>query len=1511
MDPLNSPTSPQFLESFHALTNVRLGEGLCLEGGRLVTCEGKTSTAAAQRVERICKTKFHEVDALRQVVLQDGDRTKEKGRRIVALLNDLRVMETAIGVLRGSPGEDVSAVLALAAAQEKIEQAEKQLAPLEAFALDVLADRLPREVRRLLHIERTIPDQIAVERRLLSPSTSIPSASIQSASTNSQQACSEILKFLKPSKDMWLYVDVEGKLFTQQGWGEVWCLHGNLPTTSQVVYNACLHEIAECERHVAESLRIREKLVAAELSLQKIQKLKAAVSQILAKYAVYYSAEVAQKDPFKLEQLGYQTLLDTIDKLNKSLGKLEGLCARKSHMEAATLHQRCAMTVESMSAAAKNTAKDPNDRLQRLREDYIQLESLQNLVRARFEQCCCSVQNFEMTSAYSEFMGAKEILFGSQKVFEILSKDLQVEAQTYYSAVPEICEDFSSPLSGDATAPEASLSEIETYTHLRAVCEYTSELKEKLKTATEIDVLHIIAQIPEKYLNYPEIAAVVKSLELTVRDLQFGNTTLLLAQQRLLQREIDDTLAWIAAGGLSDEQLKRALLRAEALLCETASERRLDPSSYASLENARQYLRRAGYTDLPKVSTERLSIKEITKTEQLAKPYVNQFWKAMDCVMDIAKGLEKTEKERLSTLLKQFQEISDKLENLGAEATLQLIEELQMQMNQASFNLKGVIDLAQGRLFSDLQRQLSIMTEAYNQCTNQRKMLASLGVYENDPRVKFWLEREGYMLKAIGQCNLMFGNASLTTNAFTAAKGHVIDFAAVVVKKMDLHKQICEGSAENIQLIQAELLKEMPVEQLEECKKKFQSCEGGDKNVQLVTAGLLMGPRAEQLGDCIQKLMSCEEISKNMQLIQAELLKGLTAEQLTESEKKLQDEIQKPWIDIVSTAEAKERHKIHPELSWGASHINLALCTPANWTTVRTALIKCSRLGKMHVAVSMNEPLDIELEGGVPAGLRSHPRFEKRPANLMKTTSYLCLGDGRRGIEHVSFRGGQFPTVDAAKKALLRIINEFGLENANHLHINALLTPTALTVIKKDKTLLETHKKNILLALDELIQDSKQGTEEKHRLETLKETLAVSNCGVNEGAVGQSLIPMYLGWHESIGGYCNSASQMLNQAVHEKLLMIEHSLDGIVFSSEELTAQLDLLGPLLQIGQDLEAVFALNHYADATVGQNQFKMPALWKALDALVGVLCYTDCMSGKDRTGKVESVAQEYLDEVDMNTIDHKQDLSEEFNRLSLGFPGAVREAWMSARKIMTSACFKKEELLELQQIMLKHGQVEFKIALAEAIRRKVAAVRDGLGMTTSPAGFMEEKLDVVGGGYFQIGTRGIPVTQPKIKTNGILQQQFPQLAVSSMYMRPDRKAPESERLQFIENRQREAVNRRLSQLSGSLEITRINTGKPGFKVEGGDPLIKHSSGFDLEFVLNKLQSIDPADPNFSNNVITWTGLHELSGGGQQYLGSILKIAQLSMPMDQKLTEWETILQEIAKRKAESFAPKAHIEA
>jgi hypothetical protein len=843
-----------------------------------------------------------------------------------------------------------------------------------------------------------------------------------------------------------------------------------------------------------------------------------------------------------------------------------------------------------------------------------------------------------------------------------------------------------------------------------------------------------------------------------------------------------------------------------------------------------------------------------------------KFFTAFNSALKVGSDLETTEKTKLASLLAKGAEAHHQLDQLGESATPAQLASLRKEMANFSLELKNEIDRLQREDSPKLEGHLVKLTEIYNSVVTERKELEAANKPESKEKIRQLKSLEETMQGKIRDCNSLIGHTSLTTNAFTASKSHVISFQAVVEKKLSLMERRAELKAQG----------------------------SGIKELNKINKELGLAP---------------------------------TDSQMQTSYAQIQEKLKKTGIQVVSIEEAKIANKEHPELKWGASHLNLALTTPANWTEIHSPLIKCSRSGTLYVAVTINTPLNIDARGGVPAGLRSADKYDQRAANLMMTKSYIRASNGETVGEQISFRGGQFPTKESAKEALTQMMaNMPPGQKLEDLHINALLTPIFLTRFKEDKLLLIAHKASIEAALEELQNEAfhKEGNIAKATsLGKLKDQIAISNFGVNEGAVGEMHvmgmhIKAKLGWHTSIDDYSNSGSQKLNNAAYKKFENMEKKLAD---NDPALLQDLDHLGAILQVGQEMEAVWARNDYAEASVGNNQFKLPSLWKTMDNLLGIICYTDCMSGKDRTGKVESNAQEYQDEITMNIADQKALLSKKFNQLRAGLTDDQLRAWNGMEKTLTSACFHATELDSMLSDLKQEGPDAFKASVNQLVKDKIAAAKAGLGLNEGPQGFMQKK-EGIPRGFFNSGVDGIPTNIPKIETQKAAQAKFPSTAVSSMYGREKFDfttiSTGEELIQkraILVDRQREAENRRLSQLSGSLQVTQINTSKPGFKVEGGEPLAQFSSGFDRDYVISELLLIDPTNPNFFRVLDNAAGLHEVDQATRaEFHSAIHSIAAdntLIRSRSKQIEAWTGILKKIEDAKMESMAPKAKVKA
>ncbi len=556
---------------------------------------------------------------------------------------------------------------------------------------------------------------------------------------------------------------------------------------------------------------------------------------------------------------------------------------------------------------------------------------------------------------------------------------------------------------------------------------------------------------------------------------------------------------------------------------------------------------------------------------------------------------------------------------------------------------------------------------------------------------------------------------------------------------------------------------------------------------------------------------------------------------------------------IYSKKEARALHKAYDEqFDWWAGPLYEGLTSADNWLPIRRLIVQTSSSGTVHAFAKETTPCDLNEGSGVPSGLRQQEEYKKRTTNFHKTTFYK-IGDEEQTTT-VSYRGGQFPTQEAAKAALLTMMRE---TKNGHLHINSLLTPTALSSFSPDKELLAQHRSNFKCALREIHQalctpygkltetqkaifDALAGTGIDHAivLKMLQETFPLSNFGVNDGAVGEKLpFHLSLGWHTATKEYNNEAAAQLGVQLSDRLSAIKAKID----SGKELTGEeervLGHLGSLVSACQELQGIWDSNSFARSREGDDPFKMPALWATIDMLAGITTYTNCMSGKDRTGEVVAAAHhryaEFLMEEGMEEDKREKELGALLDRHNID-DKKLRSELLLCR-------FTPEELereLELCELVNPANLPRLKRAQAVEEALEALNLNDG-----GEGPLMQKEVS----SFLQVGTRGIST-----RTSNRIEQR----ALSP------------------EERDRLAKNRRaMTTSSGASAITRRNTSVVGTKVQGRGPLLRYSSGFDRESLLAEL--VSPGGRLFAAFKETFaerTGLDELSKSQKEEILNLL---------------------------------------
>lgn len=841
---------------------------------------------------------------------------------------------------------------------------------------------------------------------------------------------------------------------------------------------------------------------------------------------------------------------------------------------------------------------------------------------------------------------------------------------------------------------------------------------------------------------------------------------------------------------------------------------------------------------------------EANSIETIQNAFIEELAAADKAIVDLQTEEDKSVKE----MLKQIEDKYVALDKIVKDSTMpeaekyQNLQALRTEYAQKSLELKTKTDAVQEEKFNALEKQLHKMTKEYNKIIDLIEQTKADKSGSGNADLKDLERIRDQMHEGIQSCNQKMNERSLTTHPATVNKSHLMSLAAVIEKKLTLHETVFK-----------------PKKGLRDFVKSLSASKKLGQGV----GRFGIFKTAPQHTALVGFIDSANQKIGNGGIAGAIEKKVNEQPQSGEPEKKIS---KKHRSLLPCFSKVKDSYTFQKEtFAWGKEYLNVALTAPANWTVIRKATIKESGTGRMYVAGTENKPLNITEKGGVPAGLRKANGYRERATNLIQTTSYILSDDGERQNLDISFRGGQFPTVAAAKEALSAML-ESGVK-LDQLHINALLTPMA-TVMGKgmpDRKLLVAHKKNLMAAIEELKTEAgAKGKQARfNQLAKIKENFSMSNFGVNEGAVGQLkkmgmrmqwLVP---GWHTSIKEYSNEASKKLTGSLNSEL-----STKGNL--TEYDVGKLDKLGAIVQVGQEMEAVWATNAYAEAGVGNNQFKLPALWKTMDALLDVTCYTDCMSGKDRTGKVESHSQSYLDEIAMNTIEHKKRLAAEFTSLGEKLEEKDLAAWQARRSYLTAACFTVEDLNGIYKTF-KQGDAPLGALIKEKIEEKLNLAKTALGVN-APNGFMEQKtMEVITA--IHLGTTGISKNTPKLHQAEPKDaaSAFPRLTATTIFSGYDldwndggkgieekvraegqkiqandpklEGVPLSEKtilqigytayLEHYRKKHIEAGNSRNSQIA-SLMVTGMNTSVNGFKVEGGEPLARATCGFDRDYVL-----------------------------------------------------------------------------
>ncbi len=632
---------------------------------------------------------------------------------------------------------------------------------------------------------------------------------------------------------------------------------------------------------------------------------------------------------------------------------------------------------------------------------------------------------------------------------------------------------------------------------------------------------------------------------------------------------------------------------------------------------------------------------------------------------------------------------------------------------------------------------------------------------------------------------------------------------------------------------------------------------------------------------------------------------------------------------VLSLSEVTAEHaKIDRDYGWGEDFLGRTMARKENWNPFMRYMIQQSGEGRHFISVVESTPIASLMDEDIPpAGLRAKGLYQNLLCNPWIERSYLINSTGSKieGTEDISSRAAAFATTDAAIEGLSRMLTDGNpAKKAFAFYDNTLLTPTwgITQLFIKDRKILAKHTESIHAAMRVMrssttkiveggenyrlemleketayrtlkaqLQLSK--TEEislkqlrsqivayrgalnliKHGyspkdLETLGEKVAVSNFGVNEGAVGEKRVLGYsltVGWHKSIYGYTNAAMDHQRRWVLDHFKGINTGLKSFEKNDDALSdhfvENLDNISALVECGQVLDKVWSRNDFARASVGNNQFKAPALLGVISEMLTdssgkkVSQNRHCMSNKDRSGQVHAYTHFVRNEIRMNKVIHRQKMTGHINELARHKEIVLSPQMM---RLLTSPLFSLSDV-EALFANLPDGRSEstVKQAVSTLITQKLSLASQALGLSDdlkSAQSFLEPKPSLLKGALsfadsiFDISTKTPVMDTPKAKSASSV---FPAIARLGLY--DDLPSVEhrlaTDSLQTIVNdrdygdalaqRQRLAQNRRQAIINcGSLAISAKNTGMNGFKVEGGDPYEIYNSGFDRDFVI--LESI-----------------------------------------------------------------------
>ncbi len=469
----------------------------------------------SEAMKTVCKQEYQKVLQIAQE-LEHLPLTEQKIARMVALQNEIYALGEKLRLMDNSKQR--------AKAAKRLEESLRCI-PLKQIEQAVFVDQFSPELSKLLMIDRTLPNVDDVQGRLKLAGDPAKSH-IERASRFGDMVRMQI-RMAATEPEGWtikLTNEEESKLLFVSGTmarasGYVLGKNHKMQHASQVIYNACLEEIAEHENFVNSIPSVNGKMVASVRALGSLETLRKAVEKIREKYARDHQGEAE-------ETTGVQTLKDALLKVEESMTKLGRLHQQKDDVDFCSWCQYCQGMIRSIYASAYSVDKDEGEKAKNLKESIKCLRGLLKRTRYSFNEYKQRHEDWEKHCSAGVFDHTIES-------FDRTIRELQHLEESRRGS-----DEAQPSVKGEAAAQIMIPTE-----RLNATVEQYVEDLDKAGIF-RLAVAHAIAAIPESLLYHPDIVVRLQKMFalLNDTDLQLENSVVLRSQQRLLQRRIEDLL---------------------------------------------------------------------------------------------------------------------------------------------------------------------------------------------------------------------------------------------------------------------------------------------------------------------------------------------------------------------------------------------------------------------------------------------------------------------------------------------------------------------------------------------------------------------------------------------------------------------------------------------------------------------------------------------------------------------------------------------------------------------------------------------------------------------------------------------------------------------------------------------------------------------------------------------------------------------------------------------------------